>query len=138
MLKKYTTEEYRSLYEDLPKKNQLLFWEEDIKLRIDKISERFNLSYEKGEVLAKIVSHLLLGILPPPQVEIILKTELFLEDADAEKLKNEFYRFIIYPIQHILREIYTEEDFKNAGIERIIDERGLIVEKSDVYREPID
>jgi hypothetical protein len=139
MLKKYTEDEYWDLYKQLPPKVKDLFWEEDIAERINKIKERFSLTEEKKDFLIEIIGHLFLGILPPEHINSVIQKEIILEEDHSEKLSNEVIRFIIYPIQHLLREIYTDENFQNAGIKKMYGEENIVNKKNDdVYREPIE
>jgi hypothetical protein len=139
MLKKYTEDEYWALYKQLPSKVKDLFWEEDIAERINKIKERFSLTEEKENSLIEIIAHLFLGILPPEHVSSVIQKEIVLEEDHSEKLSNEVIRFIIYPVQHLLREIYTDENFQNAGIKKMYGEENIVNKKNgDVYREPIE
>jgi len=76
MLKKYTQKEYHDLYESLPKKMQHLFWEDDISNRIEKISERFELTNKEIWRITEIIAHLFLGILPPEHISSVIQKEL--------------------------------------------------------------
>ncbi len=138
MLKEYTTKEYQELYLSLPKKMQSVFWDEELSSRVEKISERFNLSSSHQHKIVKMTVHLFLGVLPPGQVGLVINEELKLEGSLSQKITNDFVRFIIYPIQHLLREIYSEEDFKIAGIENFLKDNKDNSFYRDNYREPIE
>jgi hypothetical protein len=139
MLKRYTEDEYWALYRQLPEKVKNLFWEEDVIERIGKITERFNLGIKNKGSLAEIIGHLFLGILPPAHIKSVVKKEIGLGEESSEKLSNEIIRFIIYPTQHLLREIYTAEEFQDAGIKTVLGEDNSVPKKEgDSYREPIE
>ncbi len=142
MLKKYTNEEYWKLYEELPEKIKKTFWEDDISNRIENMAERHNLDSEKMSKVTQITTHLLLGVLPPSQIDSVIKKEVAFDEDKSKALSNEFKRSIIYPMQHLLREIYTEEDFKEAGIKPISEKEEKEEKKpsefGDIYREPIE
>ncbi len=143
MLKEYTTDEYWKLYEDLPPKAQELFWEDDIDDRIEKIAERFRLNEQKKKKTIRTIAHLFFGIVPLSQIKTIVREEIALGEDDGEKLSKEIIRFIIYPVQHILREVHEEEEFQKIGVKSgFQEEKGGEREKSsdfgDIYREPIE
>ncbi len=143
MIKKYTAEERRDLYKNLPKKLQNLFWEDDIADRLEKIYERFKLSHAQRLTLMEIIAHLFLGVLPVSQIKTTVEKEIGLGEDDSEKLAKEIVRFIVYPVQHILREVYNEEEFRKIGVrssfhEEDKPEKGKENDFGDAYREPIE
>ncbi len=143
MLKKYTTDDYWKLYEDLSPKIQNLFWENDIDNRIEKIAERFQLGENKKEKVIQIIAHLFFGVLPLSQIKTAVEKEIALESTENEKLSKEIVRFIIYPVQHILREVHEEEEFKKIGVrsnfhEEDKPEKEKTTDFGDIYREPIE
>jgi len=140
MFKKYKADEYWKLYEDLPQKVKEVFWEEDMGKRLEKISERFSLEEKEKETLLELVVHLFLGVFPPSHIAQIIEKEIPLSGDGCEKLTTEFIRFIVYPSQNILRELYSEEEFNKIGVkkgfqEEKTEEKGPF---EDSYREPIN
>jgi hypothetical protein len=136
MLEKYTTTEYRDLYENLSKKIQSLFWDEDFSNRIAKITERFKLNKREEEKLMTLTAHIFLGVLPPSQISHALDGEIILDRDNTERLANEIIRFLVSPIQHLLREIYEDDDFKKVGIKNDFYQKTNTT-NGDSYREPI-
>ena len=136
MLEKYTPSEYQKLYKDLPEKVQALFWDEDISSRIAKITERFKLRENDREKITKTVTHIFLGVLPPSNVSSAIEREIVLRGDDKERLANEIIRFLVFPTQHLLQELYKEEDFKKIG-GTTISRQNLEGFSEDSYREPI-
>lgn len=135
MLKKYTQEDYIELYDSLPEKIQILFWEDDVPNRIEKMAERFNLSSKEEEKITKMAFHLFLGILPPSHIRVTVSSEFSLDEITSEKLSKEILRFIVYPIHHLLKELYDGEDFKGTDVKTEDDSSKN--KKDDAYREPI-
>lgn len=135
MLKKYSQNDYIELYESLPEKIQTLFWEDDIPNRIEKIAERFDLSRKEEEKISKIALHLFLGILPPSHIRSTVSSEFSLDEITSEKLGKEILRFIVYPIHHLLKELYDGKDFTGTDVK--IEDEEKENGKDDVYREPI-
>ncbi len=129
------------LYKNLPEKLQNIFWEDDIDNRIEKISERFKLSHTQRLFFSKMIAHLFLGLLPISQIEATVKEEIALREDDNEKLAQEIVRFIVYPIQHLLREVYDDEEFQKIGVKNTFQEEKeerSTTDFGDVYREPIE
>ncbi len=133
-----TTEEKWKLYEDLPEKIQDLFWSDDINGRAHKTVRRFNLNEKEKSSLFEIVGSILLGLIPPTQLRRVIQ-ENFPENI-AESLFNEVVRFIIYPINHLLREVYADEEFNKIGVKKSFTENEKEKWEADFgdnYREPI-
>ncbi len=128
-----------NLYEDLPKKNQNLFWSDDMNSRVHKTALRFNLNEEEKNDLLEIIGDLLLGLILPTQLKKILQ-ENFSENI-TENLFNEIVRFIIYPINHLLREVYADEEFEKLGVKKSFtenEEKKWKTSFGDGYREAIE
>lgn len=132
MLSKYTTEEYRKLYKELPQKVKNIFWEDDVSDRIEKIVERHELSDLKERKLIRLVAHIYLGLLPPKDIRRTVSEEIDANPDDAEKITNDINRLIVFPTKHLLKEIYKgdEEDGSSDGKEK--------KRSGDAYREAIE
>lgn len=141
MLKSYTVEEYRDLYEALPKKIQRLFWEEDVSDRITKLIERFNLGEREATKIVQIVAFVYYGILPPSHLKKVVEVEIGI-DQNNETITNEIIRLLIAPFYVILKELYEKDEFQKIGIKPFYDdEKNIKKEKNsfgDIYREPIE
>lgn len=139
MVQRYGPEEFWELYENIPEKVQKVFWDEDIRDRLDKIAERFNLNESQKEEISIITAHLFLGTVPPSQIYPIIEEDFNLGKGFAERLSNEFIRFIVYPTQPLLRELYKEEEFSRIGVKKDFnEERKERTSFGDSYREPIE
>ncbi len=142
MLKSYTVDEYRNLYEGLSKKMQRLFWDDDISGRIEKISERFDLKNKEMKKLLQIIAHLFLGILPPSHIKKVVEVEIGINGDRNEMISNEITRLLVAPFYMLLKEIYEEDEFKKIGVKSFSEEENTNKTErnsfGDVYREPID
>ena len=133
MLNKYTTEEYRKLYRELPEKIKDLFWEDDIGDRIGKIVDRHELSDVKEKKVIRLVAHIFLGLLPPKNLKKTVLEEIDANPDDAKRIIADIKRLIIFPTKHLLKEIYEEEGDEGKGT--FSSQKG---EPGDAYREPIE
>lgn len=137
-MKKYTPDEYQEIFDELPEKVKTAFWDPDVSKRARKTSSRFNLSSEESYTLLRLVGHIFLGITPPSQIKKEVQ-DSFPEDI-VENLYHEVIRFIIYPTQKVLREIYSDEEFKEIGVSADFKEedKKWRSDFGDSYRETID
>jgi hypothetical protein len=142
MLKSYTVEEYRNLYENLPKKIQRLFWEEDVTDRIIKLTERFQLDDRKSKKIIQIVAFIYYGILPPSHIKRVVEVEINLGSDKNEAISNEIIRLLIAPFYVLLKNLYEKDEFEKIGIKSFLDEEKSTKKErnsfGDLYREPIE
>ncbi len=139
MQKKHTIDDYWEIYEKLPKKNQEVFWEDDVGFRVQKIASRFQLPEEERDSLYRVVGQLFLGIIPPSELKKSIKENV--TENNLENLSQEIIRFVIYPVQHILRNLYADEEFNKIGVKKdfsVEEKRKWHNEFGDTYREPIE
>lgn len=139
MRKEYTTKEKWEMYEKLFQKNKDLFWDDGVSARIKKSSSRFNLTEEEEKTLLDIIAALFLGVLLPSQLPKTIEQEIPTENSS--NLAQEIIRFVIYPIQHILRNLYADEEFDKIGIKKDFSDKERKEWQSefgDTYREPIE
>jgi hypothetical protein len=139
MIKKLSATEWLELYKKLPRKNQLLLWEDDMASRIKKIEERFKLTKKQGDSLTEMIAYILLGALPPLEIKKAIVNEFLVEEEFAQKISDEIFRSIIFPSKPLLKEIYEEKHFKieDGETEEEKEEREKKGGLSDTYREPI-
>ncbi len=139
MIKKHTIEEKQELYEKLSKQNKSLFWDEGVSARIKKSITRFNLTDEQSNILFEILGNLFIGTLLPSQLPKIIEQEIPIENSN--NLSQEIIRFVIYPIHHVLRSLYADEEFDKIGVKKDFTEKERKEWQSefgDTYREPIE
>ncbi len=135
MLIEYTHEEYKKLYEKLPKDFQKFFWDEDIAIYIEKIRERHGLENIEGNKISLIVAHIFLGITEAEKLEEIIIEEIEPNREKAKKIAREINRFIVSPARPFLEQLYGKKEKKITSVFESEKEReGL----GDTYREPIE
>ena len=116
MRKEYTIKEKWEMYEKLSQKNKDLFWDDGVSARIKKSSSRYNLTEDQNDILFDVIAMLFLGVLLPSQLPKTIKEEILLENNTA--LAQEIIRFVIYPVHHILRNLYADEEFDKIGVKK--------------------
>lgn len=139
MYKKYTKEEKQELYEKLPVKNKSLFWDEGVNARISKIISRFSLTDSQSDELFEIIGNLFAGVLLPSYFSKAIEEKIPMENNN--NLTQELIRFVIYPVNHILRDIYADEEFDKIGVKKNFsteEKRKWHNEFGDTYREPVE
>ena len=83
--------------------------------------------------VAKRVGDVLIGSLPPEDLQQTLKKELGLDDNVAKKLDTYIQHYIFNPVADDLRELYHPEEKEIE--EKEAEEKPKV---KDVYREPIE
>jgi hypothetical protein len=151
MEKKYTPEEIWKIYEKLPEELKDAIFSEEAADNIFNICSRHGVkeSRQISEV-AKYVGRVLLGLLPPNELQETLEIEMKLEKEKAKKISQEVYRFIFYPVKASLEELYKIEiappaqptkitpppqESQKVREETKIKEEVEIKEEKDIYRE---
>jgi hypothetical protein len=150
MPKEYKIEELWKLYKKLPKELQEVIFAEETANHIDEICKRYEIPEEKVPEIAKEVGNVLLGLLPPNELQETLEYEMKLEKEKAKKISQEIYRFILYPVKTSLEELYKIEiappaqptkitppppESQKVREETKIKEEVEIEEEKDIYRE---
>lgn len=132
----YPPEQLWPLYEKLPKDLQEAIFSEKTADAIYDICGRNNVKEQMSEI-ARYTGYVLLGLLPPDELEKTLKEEVGLEEKTAKQTNLEITRFILFPVKESLEALYKIE------IERIPRPKEEIPTTTeepgrDVYREPIE
>ncbi len=135
MLAEYTDEEYKKLYEKLPKDFQKFFWDDDIAIHIEKIRERHNLDNIVGNKISLIVAHIFLGIIEEERLEEVIAEEIEPNKEKAKKIAKEVNRFVISPVRPFLEQLYSKKEKKVESVFESPKKRDGI---GDSYREPIE
>ena len=138
MTDKLSKEQYWKLFQKLPNdlKTQLL--SEETATNIFDICDRNEI--EKVPKLASIVGRVLLGLLPPTDLQGVLEDELKLKKDKVKKVVKEIYRFILFPVKNSLEELYRIEiaPIAKMPVTPPPEEKPPIPPKKDIYREPIE
>ena len=145
MPEEYSKEQFWKLYEKLPRELKDALFAEETGNTIYDICKR-NEILERLDQVVEYVGQVLLGVLPPEELQKSLEEELKLEKELAKKVAQEINRFIFYPVKTCLEELYKIEIAPIAGtpvkpLPRKKIEGEELKEKpkrEDVYREPIE
>lgn len=127
--KKNIRDQLWELYLDLPKELQRAIFSAETAENIGEICEKNRIEEEKIPKIAEYVGQVLLGLLPPEELEIVFQKELILSPKEAEKISQEIDRLIFEPIKETLNLLYgkkTEPTVRKKPKRR------------DTYREPIE
>jgi len=150
MSREYSSEELWQLYDSLPNELKNAIFSPKTSEVIYNLCQRNNLDEKQMGEIAKEVGFVILGLLPPNELQDELKKNLNLDDDLAKKINQEIQRFIFYPIKAPLEELYNikikiEEDFeslteKKEATEKIVPNGSQKFQKikQDIYREPIE
>jgi hypothetical protein len=143
IMPRYPEKEVWKLYESLPKQlKEAVFAKETIEA-IEKVCQRNGIE-NKEEILkvARVVSEVLLGLLPPDEVSVEIEKVLALKPEEVKRVAKSIsfgiHRFIFRPLKESLEALYAKE-VRPPGILP----RPEIVERpkeprKDIYREPIE
>ena len=145
MAKKYTSDQFWKLYEELPKELKDALFAEETGNNLYEICQKNGIEEDLDEIV-DLVGQVLVGVLAPEDFQGALEKELKLKKESAKKVSREINRFIFYPVRPALEELYKIEIAKPAGMEgpkpRIAaedeEEKPITPAKEDVYREPIE
>ena len=125
------------LYEKIPEELQEAIFSVEVANSVYDICEKNEI--DRISELAKIVGDSLLGILPPKEVEEMLKGKMAFSSQKAQKVAREIDRFIFYPLKDSLAQLYGEESkfFPTPGTEKTIkkEEKKRKSPDKDLYRE---
>ena len=144
MPKKYTPEQFWKLYEKLPQELKDALFAEETGDNIHDICER-NGVLENLDQVVDYVGRVLVGLLPPDDLQETLERELEIDKERAKKIGQEINRFIFYPVKASLEELYKIEMVPIAGtpvkppVKKVVEEKAEERPKrEDIYREPIE
>jgi len=141
----YNQEQLWGLFNVLPKKLKDAIFSEETANAISNICKEHHIEDNQKSKIAKLAGDSLMGLLPPDRLQESIRTETWVEQAEAEKIALEINRFILYPVKEALSSLYSVE-FAPGGkiIEPKIDKSKVIKEepknasKKDTYRELVD
>lgn len=102
----YSQQELRKLYKMLPKDLKEAIVSEDTAETVWRICQRNEIKEVDIPHFAKLVGDVLMGLLPPPEFERALRSELNLVSSKAKRVSQETTRFIFYPVKEDLAAFY--------------------------------
>ncbi len=143
MPEKYTKEQIWKLYEKLPEELKEAVFSEETAESIWGICSRNGIEDDRISEIARYTGRVLMGLLPPDELQETLKKEMELEKEVAKKVSQEINRFIFYPVKARLEELYKIEIAPPAGVVPSVPKTAPPEEKptppkADVYREPVE
>lgn len=109
MAKEYSKEELWQLYKKTPQELKEAIFSEETAENIWNICLRNEIEDGRIPQISRRVGHVLLGILPPDELQDILEKEVKLEKDISKKVVQEIHRFIFYPVKTSLEELYKTE-----------------------------
>jgi len=131
MAKEYTNEQLQQLYKKLPEELQEAIFSVETADHIWDICERYDI--DKISTVAKRVGNVLVGVLPPEELQETLEKELNIDSETAKKINRDINRFVFYPVKPFLEKLY------NIGITSTNEqEKTKKLSQEDTYREPIE
>ena len=109
MPEEYSTEQTWKLYEKLPSDLKEAIFSENTAEDIFDICVRHQIDDERISEIARYTGHVLLGILPPAELQKVLEKKLNLNKEVAQKIFREINRYVFYPVKTSLAELYKIE-----------------------------
>lgn len=151
MPREYPIEEAWKLYEKLPPDLKEAIFSESTAEDIWNICIRNGIEDERIPQIAKYTGRVLLGLLPPNELQETLEKELEIESEIAKRISREIARYVFFPVKHSLEELYKIE-ITPAGVrpvpprpappkpaekptEKVPEKKPPV---TDIYREPIE
>jgi len=141
----YNQKQLWGLFNVLPEKLKDAIFSEETANAIFSICEEHKIEDDKRSKIAKLVGDSLMGLLPPDRLQESIKTETWVDQAEAEKIALEINRFILYPVKEALSSLYSVEFAPGGKIIQPKIDKSKVVEKKpknasgkDTYRELVD
>jgi len=106
MFEDYTTEQLRKLYYHLPEELQEASTSPETTAFIETACKRHKLSPEKTDKVIELTGYVFLGLLPPEELPEALVKELKLKKTTANKVYQEIYRSVFFPLKYQLYQLY--------------------------------
>jgi|GEM_PF-632235 len=104
----YRKNDFWKLYNRLSPELQEAVSSDETARDLENICKRHDV-IEHAFDLVDYISRVLLGVLPPNELEKTLEKELGLEKELAKKVSMDAYRFIFHPVQNQLEQLYEIE-----------------------------
>ena len=102
--KQYTQDEMWKVFETLPEElKQAVFSAENAEHTFS-ICERY--AIEECSQVASLIGLVLMGVMPPQDLQNALVQELKLEKATAQRVAGEINRFVFYPVKAELEKLH--------------------------------
>jgi hypothetical protein len=145
MKKEYTKEQLWKLYENLPKELRETIFSNETADFVKSICERYDIKKdEEVSKVAELIGDVLLGISTIDNLQKNIEEELKIKKDIADKMSQEFYRSIFYPVKAAIDQIgktgSPPADSLTEKISTPLKEENIpsAPKKDDSYRESIE
>jgi hypothetical protein len=109
MAEKYSKEQLWKLYEILPSELQEAVFSEEIANSIYETCTKNAVDEKKISEVARYIGYVLMGLLPPDELEKTLEFKLALTNEQAKNINQEITRLVFSPLRATLQDIYKKE-----------------------------
>ncbi len=139
-MSEYTKEQLWKIYENIPKELKEAIFSVETADNIHSICLKVGVKEENNSKIAELIGDVLLGILPPEELQKTIENELKINENSAKKINQMIGRIIFLPVKPALDKLYekeenaTEEKTKKPMIKKI--EKKSVI--GDKYQEPIE
>ncbi len=150
-MKQYTEEELSGIYENLSENLKEALFSTATSRNILNTCKRNDVPNENIGDVAEAVGYVLLGLLPPEELEIFISQKTGLSPEVSKDVVREIARFILFPLKDEIANLYDitkkdkaegiEKSPSGVGAKKIPEENtreNVIAENNDLYREPIE
>ena len=138
----YPKEQVWKIYAKLPEELKEAVFAEETAENISNVCEKNGIDDPKKiSEVARLTGQVLLGLLPPDELEEALKKELKLKADVAKKINFGIHRFVFYPVRESLSALYQMQIVPPRVLKKEEEEKEKEKEKPkkrDIYREPIE
>ena len=124
MPEEYLREQLWKLYQKLPEELQETIFSAETADHINGVCTRNNVTEEKIPEVAKYTGRVLMGLLPPNELEKTLVKKVELKNEMAKTVAREINRFVFFPVKEVLSQIYEMEIAPPARPPGVIKEKG--------------
>lgn len=102
-----TRDQYWALFQKLPEQMKTFILSQETGINIFDICDKNKVGLDKISDVARAVGRVLLGTLPPNELENVLKEEMALKKTQARLTAQEIQKIIFSPIKEDLEKLYS-------------------------------
>lgn len=111
----YTKEQLWSLYNKLPDELKEAIFSDKSANDINDICSRNGIEDKQISEVARYTGRVLMGILPPEELQKTLEEKISIEKDNAKKIAEEICHLIFGPVKEILDALYEREDIPSPS-----------------------
>ena len=109
MLENYPKEKLQEIYESIPQDLKEALFSQETANSIHEACTKNSVGEEKIPEVAKHTGYVLMGLLPPDELEKTLEFKVGLTNEQAKNINQEITRFVFFPLRAILETLYKTE-----------------------------